>query len=224
MNQTTIASSKSDQTFRAIWWSGFIDGFIALPILGLVIGYLAVQAGGLPAVGRWFVQTNELHKAEAIIVLAGGGPERLCHGIELYKRGLAPAIYYTGDQPLEARSDLMDAEQALGLAERRGVPRDKITLLPSTSTFEDGQAISKLVKDRKIKALILVTSWYHSRRALKVIRHCVAGQEVALCMSCSTNLTYTPDNWWQNEEGLVAINNEAIKTALYWKRYAITPW
>lgn len=102
MNQTRITNNKTDKTFRAIWWSGFIDGFIALPILGLIIGYLALQAGWLPAVGRWFVQTNEIHKADAIVILAGGGPERLCHGIELFKRGLAPAIWCTGDRRLPA--------------------------------------------------------------------------------------------------------------------------
>jgi len=219
---TTINNSK--KTFRAIWWSGVVDGLIALPILCLVAGYIAVQVGGLPAIGRWFVQTNELHSAEAIVVLAGGGPERLCHGVELYKRGLAPELWYTGDRPLETRSDFMDAELVLSLVERRGVPRGKIRLLPSTSTFEDGQSISKLVEYRKVKSLILVTSWNHSRRAMKVIRHCVADKTVALYMSCSTNLPYTTDNWWRDEEGLVNVINEIIKTALYWERYGISPW
>lgn len=223
MNQT-ITNNKTDKTFRAIWWSGFIDGFIAFPVLCFVIGYIAVQAGCLPVVGRWFVRTNELHKAEAIVVLAGGGPERLCHGIELFKRGLAPELWYTGDQPLETRSDLMDAELAVSLAARQGVPKEKISLLPSTSTYEDGKSITARAQEKKIKSLIVVTSWYHTRRAANVIKHSIAESNISVYMSSSTNLPYTPDNWWKEEEGLVAVNNEIIKTALYWWRYGIAPW
>lgn len=223
MNQT-ITNNKNDKTFRVIWWSGFIDGFIALPILGLVIGYLAVQAGCLPVGGRWFVQTNELHKAEVIVVLAGGGPERLCHGIELFKRGLAPELWYTGDKPAETYSDFTDSEMVLNFAARRNVPKEKIRFLPSTSTYEDGKSIAALVKEKKIKSVIIVTSWYHARRAANVIKHSIADKNISVYISCSTNLPFTPDNWWRDEEGLVAVNNEMIKTALYWRRYGIAPF
>jgi len=222
MNRASV-DNKSAETVRAIWLSGFVDGLIALPILCLVAGYIAVKAGCLPAIGHWFVQTNELHKAEAIVVLAGGGPERLCHGIELYKRGLAPAIYYTGDKPIETRSDFMDSEQALNFALRYGMPKEKIKFLPSTSTFEDGKSIATLVKIQKIRSVILVTSWYHTRRAANVLRHCLAGADCVVYITSSGGLSFSPENWWKDEEGLVAVQNEIIKTALYWRRYGITP-
>ena len=223
MNQA-ILKNESDKTMRAIWWSGFIDGFIALPILCFAIGYMAVSAGCLPVVGRWFIQTNEVHKAEAIVVMAGGGPERLCHGLELYKRGLAQELWYTGDKPLETRSDFMDSELALNFAGRYDVPKEKIKLLPSTSTFEDGKAIAALIKERRINSIIIVTSWYHTRRAMNVIRRCIPDTNAAVYISSSTNLSFTPDNWWRDEEGLVAVVNEMIKTALYWRRYGIAPF
>jgi len=223
MSQTST-NSKSNRTFRAVWIAGFIDGLIAFPVLCVVIGYIAVKAGCLPVVGRWFVQTNELHKAEAIVVLAGGGPERLCYGMELYKRGLAPALWYTGDKPLETRSDFMDSEQALNFASRYGVQKEKIELLPSTSTFEDGKSIAALVNERKIKSVIVVTSWYHTRRAANVIKHSIADTNISVYVSSSTNLPFTPDNWWRDEEGLVAVVNEMIKMTLYWWRYGLAPW
>lgn len=217
-------NNNSDRTVRAIWWSGLVDGFIAFPLLCAAIVYIAVKMDCLPAVGRWLVQTNELHKAEAIVVLAGGGPERLCYGMELFERGLAPELWYTGDKPFEARSDFMDSEQALSLALRRGVPKEKIRILPSTSTWEDGKSISSLAREKKIKSLLLVTSWYHTRRAVRVMRHYVADTNMIVYVSSSTNLPFTPDNWWRDEEGLVAVVNEMIKTALYWRRYGLAPF
>ncbi|MBU0716348.1 MAG: YdcF family protein, partial [Verrucomicrobia bacterium] len=178
----------------------------------------------LPAIGHWFFVQTKITNAEAIVILAGGGPERLCHGMELYKRGLAPALWYTGDKPLEARSDFMDSEQALNFASRHGVPKEKIKLLPSTSTFEDGKSIAALIKERRINSIIIVTSWYHTRRAANVIKHSIADTNISVYISSSTNLPFTPDNWWRDEEGLVNVVNEIIKTVLYWQRYGLAPW
>lgn len=210
--------SNNENTCKRFFFTAFYTALILAFLL------ISTASSWLPAIGHCFFVQTKIANADVIVVLAGGGPERLCHGIELLKRGLAPAIWYTGDMPLETRSDLMDAEQALSLAERRGVPRNKITLLPSTSTFEDGKSISALIKEKKIKSIIVVTSWYHTRRAMNVIHHCITDTNVAVYMSSSTNLPYSPDNWWKEEEGLVAVNNEIIKTALYWWRYGIAPF
>ncbi len=192
----------------------------------LILAFLLVSTtkSWLPSIGHWFFIQTKVANADAIVVLAGGGPERLCHGIDLYKRGLAKELWYTGDHPLETRSDFMDSEQALNFALRYGVPKEKIRLLPSTSTFEDGKSISVLVKERGMQSIIVVTSWYHTRRAMNVIRHSVAGANVVVYVSSSTNLPYTPNNWWRDEEGLVSVVNETIKTALYWWRYGLAPW
>jgi len=209
--------SNNENTFKRGLSAAFYTVFILTFLL------VSTAKSWLPAVGHWFFVPSNEANADVIVVLAGGGPERLCHGIELYKRGLAPELWYTGDKPVETRSDFMDSEQALNFASRYGVPKEKIILLPSTSTYEDGKSIAALINKKKIKSILLVTSWYHSRRAMNVIRHCMADKNVAVYMSCSTNLPYSPDNWWKDEEGLVAVNNEMIKTALYWRRHGIAP-
>ena len=37
-------------------------------------------------------------------------------------------------------------------------------------------------------------------------------------------LTYGPENWWQHEDGLVAVTNELIKFGFYWWHYGLVPW
>jgi len=211
-------SSNNENTFKR----GLFTALYTVLILVLLL--VSTAKAWLPAIGRWFVVQTKIANADAIVILAGGGPERLCYGIELFKRGIAPELWYTGDKPLETRSDFMDSEQALNFALRYGVPKEKIRILPSTSTFEDGKVISDLVKEKKIKALILVTSWYHTRRAANVIKHSMADTNIAVYISSSTNLPFTPDNWWRDEEGLVSVVNEIIKTALYWRKYGLAPF
>lgn len=210
--------SNNDNTSKR----GLFTAFYTAMILAFLL--ISTARSWLPAVGHWFFVQTKIANADVIVVLAGGGPERLCHGIELYKRGLATELWYTGDKPVETRSDFVDSELALNFALRQGIPRDKIKLLPSTSTFEDGKVIVALVKEKKIKSIIMATSWYHTRRAMNVIRHYLADPSVAVYISSSTNLPYTPDNWWQDEDGLVNVVNEIIKTALYWRRYGLAPF
>jgi len=209
--------SNNENTFKR----GLFTALYAVFILAFLL--VSTAKSWLPIVGHWFLFQTKIAKADVIVVMAGGGPERLCHGMELYKRGLAPELWYTGDKPLEARSDFMDSELALNFVMRQGMPRDKIRLLPSTSTFEDGKAITALMKEEKIKSIIIVTSWYHTRRVANVLRYWLADTNIAVYVSSSTNLPFTPDNWWRDEEGLVSVVNETIKTALYWRRYGLVP-
>ena len=211
-------SSNNENTFKR----GLFTAFYTVLILVLLL--ISTAKSWLPAVGHWFLVQTKVTNADVIVVLAGGGPERLCHGMELCKHGLAPELWYTGDKPLETRSDFMDSELALNFAMQQGMPKDKIRLLPSTSTFEDGKVIAALVREKKIKSILAVTSWYHTRRAANVLHHFIADTNIIVYVSSSTNLPFTPDNWWRDEEGLVNVVNEIIKTALYWRRYGITPF
>lgn len=215
----TLATGPSNNgnKHKQIFFTAFYTALILVSLL------VSTAKSWLPAIGHWFFVQTKVANADAIVVLAGGGPERLCHGIDLFKRGLAPELWYTGDKPLETRSDFVDSELALNLALRAGVPKEKVRLLPSTSTFEDGKTIAALVKERGLKSIIVVTSWYHTRRAAKVLHHCLTGTGCIVYLSSSGGLSFSPDNWWRDEEGLVAVVNEMIKTALYWRRYGIMP-
>lgn len=192
----------------------------------LILGFLLVNTANswLPAIGRWFFVPSKIMQADAIVVLSGGGPERLLHGMELFKRGLAPELWYTGNRPLKERSDSMDPEIILYFAGHNDIPTNKIYFLSSTSTYEDGLALADMARQKGIKTILLVTSWYHTRRAERVVRRCLAKSDISLYVSSSTNLPYTPENWWRSDEGLVTIHNEIIKTALYWRRYGISPF
>ena len=68
-----------------------------------------------------------------------------------------------------------------------------------------------------------MTHWYHSRRALCVVRHHLP-EGVTVYYSPPPPTAVSADNWWENEEGLVAVINEFIKTGFYWWHYGLAPW
>ena len=96
-------------------------------------------------------------RVDAIVVL-GGEQQRSLHGIALYKQGLAPELWLTGDMLLPGEtisSAQVDAQLAI---KREGVPAEVIHLLPTANTWEDGRAISAFATQRHVGSILVVTS------------------------------------------------------------------
>jgi uncharacterized SAM-binding protein YcdF (DUF218 family) len=183
---------------------------------------MAAAGLGFPRIGGWLDQPPCINQADAIAVL-GGNPRRIQTGISLYKQGLAPEIWHTGDVPYPGR-EISFARSAAQRAMEQGVPPEAIHLLATTSTWEDGQAIAALAKERQVQSILVVTNWSHSRRALCTIKHHLAGTGVVIYYTPSLDSRYGPGNWWHYKSGRAIVLRELGKIGLYWARYGVIPW
>lgn len=101
-------------------------------------------------------------KADAMVVL-GGRPDRARHAAELFKEGDAPKIIVSG------AGDCISNEHLL---ERNGVPAADILLeSKSRTTRQNAEFSIPMLRALGAKRVIIVTSWYHSRRALHTFEH-----------------------------------------------------
>jgi uncharacterized SAM-binding protein YcdF (DUF218 family) len=97
--------------------------------------------------------------ADVIIVLGGGSHERPLRAAELFRQHAAPRIIITGAGDDEINRLLLISN---------GVPASAIEIEnKSMTTRENAEFSIKLLRAEKIHSAILVTSWYHSRRALE---------------------------------------------------------
>jgi uncharacterized SAM-binding protein YcdF (DUF218 family) len=198
---------------RTLRFRYFLLGLVGVPLL-LVMPVLVTARLWLPDIGYWLAQPAQPGQTDAIVVLSGGGPERTLYGVALYEeQDLAPQkICFT------------DGQFARQFAIEQGVPAEAIHLLATTSTWEDGEEIAALAKRASMQSVLVVTDWYHSRRALCVIQYHLADSGVTVYYDPPPALTYGPDDWWQSEDGLVAVINELIKFGFYWWQYGLVPW
>jgi uncharacterized SAM-binding protein YcdF (DUF218 family) len=141
----------------------------------------------------------------------------------LYRQGIAPELWYTGDAPIATMTSFTDGHFARDFAIAQGVPEEVIHLLATTSTWEDGQAIVARARREGARRIMLVTSWYHSRRALCVVRR-LAADEITVYCEAPPPVGYGPDDWWRHEDGLVFVVNELLKFGHYWWQYGLRPW
>jgi len=128
----------------------------------LVLAAIMVRVSAsawLPAIGRWLAMpATEMHRTDAIVVHGGSVPRRR-YGIELYRRGLAPELWLTGYASGQAYTTKLMVEDA-------GIPQRAFRFLVTTSTWSDGQQIAAAIRARKLHSVLIVTDWWHSRRAL----------------------------------------------------------
>jgi uncharacterized SAM-binding protein YcdF (DUF218 family) len=150
--------------------------------------------------------------ADAIIVLGGGRDERPQRAAELYRAGDAPRVLVSG------RGDCAPNVQLL---EKNGVPANVITMEDtSDSTLENAQFSVPLLRRLGVHRAIIVTSWFHSRRALACFKH--FGPDIQF-YSRPSYLTYqpTPANR-QDVDYYVA--DECVKILCYWVGYGVWPF
>jgi uncharacterized SAM-binding protein YcdF (DUF218 family) len=181
---------------------------ITLVLLGLLL-LLAVAAIMFPQ--PFLCVDSGPVKADVIVVLGGGSHERPERAAELFKEHAAPRIIISGLGDYEINRQRLIAA---------GVPANAIELeTQSRTTRENAQFTVKLLREQKQKRVILVTSWYHSRRAVACFRH--YAPEIRFYSRPSYFASARAD-WSHNRIG-PRVRLEYAKLIGYWIRYGVCP-
>lgn len=149
--------------------------------------------------------------AGAIVVLGGDPSGRPARAAELFAAHEAPLIFVSGD------GDWNDVELTL---EAHGVPAGAILLeSKSRTTRENAEFSIPLLRAHGVKSAIIVTSWFHSRRALACFEHYAPDIKF---YSRPSYAGLDRAEWSRNGVGW-HIRAEYVKLLGYWVRYGICP-
>jgi uncharacterized SAM-binding protein YcdF (DUF218 family) len=103
------------------------------------------------------------------------------------------------------------------------VPPQAFRFLATTSTWSDGTQIAAAIRAYKLHSVIIVTDWWHSRRALCATEQQLQGYDVAISFEPSPSPA-NPANWWQNEDIRAHVEDELVKLGYYAVAYGMNPW
>ncbi|NJN15521.1 MAG: YdcF family protein [Oscillochloris sp.] len=181
---------------------------------GYLILHLIAPWLDIPAIG-------DPEGADAIVILGGEIDGRVDLAAALFNAGAAPEVWITGDASSADRVTV--GETMRYRAFQAGVPIRRQTLLASTSTLEDAQAIAATARERQARRLILVTSWYHGRRAICTINSQLAGSGITVSYQPAPSTAAPRASWWLRPSGVRSIARELLATAYYSLRYEFTP-
>jgi len=113
-----------------------------------------------------------MEKADAIVLLGGETESRARRVAELYQEGVADRVIVVGygDNASNRRRII-----------RLGVPEDRIlTESESVSTYENAKFTKSLFEEHQIQRVLLVTSRFHTRRALATFQQLIPDVEFGI--------------------------------------------
>lgn len=203
-----------------------LKGLRARRAVPLALAALAAWAVAARAAAEALVVSEELEHADALVVLAGSAAyvERTARAAELYREGRAPVVILTNDGQLsgwsnESQNNPTFVERARRELVRGGVPAERIETLPRRvgSTHDEAVLLREYAGERRLRSLLVVTSGYHSRRALWTFRRAFEGSGVEVGVSkVEPGLqTPTPGMWWLSPRGWRAVAGEYVKIVYY---------
>ncbi len=177
---------------------------------------------------RWFatrlIVEDPLQKADALVVLSGGGFDRGNEAVKIMKAGYVNKIICTGGNPvIELKVfniDTLESDMTAANLRRQGIPDSCIVeLRTGTSTKEESLVIADYCHEHAIKKIMIVSSKLHTRRVQEVFKTKLNKQNIEVIVRGAPNSQFNELKWWQSENGLIAINNEWLKRMYYWYKY-----
>lgn len=146
-----------------------------------IVRVLALLVLWLCGVAAWIVHVgsrDQAGPADAIVVLGAAAydtrpspvfTERIRHGIDLYERGHAPVLVFTGGYGDGAR--FSESQVARTFALREGVPDEAILIETlSRTTYQNLYRARDLLSERGLQRVIVVSDPLHMARALRLCR------------------------------------------------------
>ena len=201
-----------------------------LRFLSLIVLLFLVWIFLAPFLAEWLIVEKPLARADAMLVLGGSATfkERTEKAAGLYRQGISAKILLTDDggragwSRTEQRNPRFVELARQSLIER-GVPPDAIEILPATveGTIDEARVFEEKAHAEKLQSVLLVTSAYHTRRALWTFTKVSAESGAAIGVeSAPTGIqTPSPFYWWLQPSGWKLVAGEYVKSAYYWVYY-----
>ncbi len=155
----------------------------------------------------WIIE-DTLDKVDALIILGDDNfyADRVTRGAQLFREGRAPVIVASGRRlrPNAGIAELMEHDLV-----ERGVPREKIVRFShdGDSTLEEAQSLVRIVKERKWRSVIVVTSNFHTRRVRYIFQH-VFPQDMDVRVASARDGDFDPEHWWEKRKSIKELTRE----------------
>jgi hypothetical protein len=186
--------------------------FLAFAILAALSIALAAKAGR-------FLLVDEPRPSDVILVLAGETDQRPRRALELLAQGYgrrvvinvpAAAKVYDFSQVELARKYIQDLPQAALVS---------VCATEGLSTKDESKDAEKCLEREGAKTVLIVTSDYHTRRALDIFRRELPGREFSVAAARDESNFGT--RWWRHRQWAKTFVDEWLRL-IWWK--AVDQW
>ena len=166
-----------------------------------------------------FLVVDEPEKSDAIVVLAGETNVRPARALDLLRQGMAPHVF------LDAETrDVIYNQRLVEIAQKYVndlAEANRVSVCPITgySTIAEADDASRCLQPLGPHRVLIVTSEYHTRRALMIFRHRLP--QYKFSAAAARNPAQFGEAWWTTREWAKVTFDEWAKM-LWWE--AVDRW
>ena len=176
---------------------------LVVVVLGIV-AFLAFRHAGS------FLVVNDPKPADLILVLGGGNNDlRYWNGVQLMQEGYAPRLILDVFSKAQTFGH-SDIELAQDFLQRTTPGQSTVCPLPENSTYDEARYLEPCLAGLGVKSILVVTSEYHTRRALSILQHRLPQYQFSIY--AAPDPYYFGTRWWTHREW-------AKTTLAEWERY-----
>jgi uncharacterized SAM-binding protein YcdF (DUF218 family) len=166
-----------------------------------------------------FLVVDKPRRADVMVVLAGETDIRPTHALNLLRQGFAPKLLL--DVPIAAKifnTQMIQIAQNYvdALPEHQNI---QICPIAGLSTKAEAQDVGACLEKLPAKHILLVTSDYHTRRALSILSHEMPGHDFSV--AAATDPTQFGRSWWTHRQW-AKINLDEWMKLVWWE--AVDRW
>jgi len=166
-----------------------------------------------------FLVVDKPEKSDAIVVLAGETKIRPARALELLRQGVALRVLMDAET-----RDLIYDQRLTDIARKyvNGLPdANRVSVCPVVgfSTNAETDDVSRCLQSLGAHRVLIVTSDYHTRRALMIFRHRLP--QYQFNVAAARNPEEFGEAWWTNREWAKTVFDEWSKL-LWWE--AVDRW
>lgn len=179
---------------------------IGLLLVAVIVSCLFLE---LP---HWLVVDESPGNVEIIVVLGGGGGDRLNRGLQLQIDNPDAFIVLVGRKPSDWYRNARSCETCY-IEENRS-----IFLSGSLNTLDDALMVRNWCQKRDLKKIAVVTDPYHTRRSKIIFTEVLKGLSLEVATVSSgvyKNVVSPEDLWWDNPRTLKTVLTEFGKI-VFW--------
>ena len=185
----------------------------------VVVLVIVVLSVGLAAKAGSFLVVDSPRSSDAILVLAGETDRRPQHALELLARGYGRRVVldvpnnaklYEFTQIRLAEKYIQDQSQAASIS---------ICAIDGLSTKDEAKEAERCLQREGAKSVLIVTSDFHTRRALEVFQREFPGREFSV--AAARNEQGFGSRWWMHRQWAKTFVDEWLRL-IWWK--AVDQW
>ena len=179
----------------------------------------------LTRLGKYLVVQHPAAKSDLIVCLAGDDVGRGLASADLFARGLAPRIFIAREPIPDGLETLKQkgiaysesVDRVMMILKGLGVPETAVIRgdQPVQSTIEEAERGGALIKEKKFRSLILVTSPTHSRRAWLTFRQVIPDKDFRITVIPTPYSKFRAEDWWKTRKYVREVILEYQKLIYY---------